>query len=171
MTEASMLDTNVFSAVLNGKLPLASLAGRKVLVTGIQTDECRATPNEARRTALLKIIEEIAPELCLASSLCFDIEGAGFNQATWNDGTGNFQKMLERLKALDKKPKSKAQHLNQLRDVLIAETAIKHGATLVTDDCKLAVVVLEFGGRVMTSAQFGRLPRTWNDTLAEPRAR
>ncbi|WP_336490646.1 hypothetical protein [Methylobacterium nigriterrae] len=40
--------------------------------------------------------------------------------------------MLERLKQLDKKSKSEAQHLNQIRDIVIAETAIKLGATLPT---------------------------------------
>ena len=150
--QAFMLDTNVFSRVLDGVLPLPAKTGRRFLVTGVQADECRSTPCSTRRAGLLRTIEEIAPELCLASSFCLDIEGAGADQAEWNDGTGRFETMLARLKVIDKKQKTEAQHLNQIRDIVIAETAIKLGATLVTDDEKLRQVVVEFGGRAMRSA-------------------
>lgn len=147
---AFMLDTNVFSRVLDGVLTLPSKDGRRFLVTGVQADECRATPCATRRAGLLQAIEEIAPELCLASTFCFDIEGSGFGQAEWNDGTGRFDAMLGRLKHIDRKPQR--QHLNQIRDVAIAETAMKLGATLVSDDEKLRQVVLEFGGAAVSSA-------------------
>ena len=51
---------------------------------------------------------EIGPELCLASSFCLDTEGAGSDQAEWNDGSGRFEAMLARLKALDKKSNTEA---------------------------------------------------------------
>lgn len=145
-----MLDTNVFSRVLDGVLSLPARGERRFLVTGVQADECRSTPCPVRRAGLLQTIEEIAPELCLASSFCFGIEGAGWDQAEWNDGTGRFDAMLSRLKVIDKKPRR--QHLNQIRDIVIAETAIKLGATLVSDDEKLRQVVSEFGGNAVPSA-------------------
>jgi hypothetical protein len=47
--------------------------------------------------------------LCLASSFCLDTEGAGSDQAEWwNDGSGRFEAMLARLKALDKKSNTEA---------------------------------------------------------------
>ena len=130
---AYMLDTNVFDRVLDGKISLSSFGGRRLLATGIQRDEL-SKAKEPRRTALLATFEAINPEVALASSFAFDIEGAGFNQAYWNDGSGNFEKMRKRLQELD--PKAK-KFLNQERDILIAETAIKNEATLVSDDRNL----------------------------------
>lgn len=150
--ETFMLDTHLFDRVVDGRIECAALIRRKLLVTGVQAAELRAIPDtrEERRAELLQIFEEIAPELCLASSMCWDVNGAGFEQAEWNDGTGRFDRMLIRLKEID--GKHHRQNLNQIRDVVIAETAIKLGTTLVSDDAKLRQVVLEFGGRARPSA-------------------
>lgn len=144
--QAYILDTTVFNAVLDGKALLTSLKGRRLLVTGIQANELRATGKAERRAALLATYEEIGPASVPASSFAFDIEGAGFDQAYWNDGSGNFEKMLARLRQLDTKNKSVA---NQVRDILIGETAIKNGATLVSGDSHLRQVVSEFGGNAI----------------------
>lgn len=138
-----MLDTNVFNDVLDGKIPLASFADCRLFAIGVQADELRANKTSERRAALLAKFEEINPSVLLASSFAFGIEGAGWDQACWNDGSGNFEKMLAELRSLD--PKNK-DPLNQLRDILIAETAIKNGATLVSGDSNLRKVVLKFGG-------------------------
>jgi predicted nucleic acid-binding protein len=138
-----MLDTTVFNAVLDGKASIASFIGRRVLVTGIQANELRATSKAERREVLLAVYEEIGPTSLPAASFAFDIEGAGFGQAYWNDGSGNFEKMLTRLRQLDPNNKSAS---NQVRDILIAETAIKNGATLLSGDSNLRKVVAEFGG-------------------------
>jgi predicted nucleic acid-binding protein len=141
-----MLDTNVFNAVLNGELLKTSCMGRRLLVTGIQADELRATKEITRRANLLAIFEEINPTLLPASSFALDIEGAGLDQAYWNDGSGNFERMLARLKQLDSKNK---KNPNQLRDILIAETAIQNVAILVSGDANLRRVVSEFGGQAI----------------------
>jgi predicted nucleic acid-binding protein len=141
-----MLDTNVFNAVLDGRALPASFVGRCLLVTGVQAAELRATEKPERRAALLAAYEELRPTSLPASSFAFDIEGAGFDQAYWNDGSGNFERMLVRLRQLDPKNKSAP---NQVRDILIAETAIKNGATLVSGDSNLRQVVSEFGGNAI----------------------
>lgn len=87
--------------------------------------------------------KEIRPTSLPSSSFAFDIEGAGFGQAYWNDGSGNFEKMLARLRELDPSGKNAA---NQVRDILIAETAIKSRAILVSGDSNLRQLVSEFGG-------------------------
>ena len=140
-----MLDTNVFNRVLKEKISLSSFGEHRLLVTGIQRDELNKTKDDTKRTALLATFEAISPEVVLASSFALDIEGAGFGQAYWNDGSGNFEKMRKRLKELDhnKKP------LNQERDILIAETSIKNSATLVSNDRNLRQVVSEFGGHAI----------------------
>jgi hypothetical protein len=146
-----MLDTNFFNAVVDGRISSASFEGRRLLVTGVQAGELRATRSDQRRATLLARFEEIRPSSTLASSFCFDIEGAGFGQANWNDGSGNFDKMLARLQQLDDKKKDR---LNQVRDILIAETAIKNGSTLVSGDANLRRVVSEFGGNAMDICSF-----------------
>ncbi len=146
MNETYMLDTNVFNAVLDGRVLLAASVGRILPVTGIQRDELGATAKPERRAALLAVYKEIRPTSLPASSFAFDIEGAGFDQAYWNDGSGNFEKMVARLRQPDHKNRSAS---NQVRDILIAETAIKNGATLVSGDSNLRQVVIEFGGNAL----------------------
>jgi hypothetical protein len=96
-----MLDTNVFNDVLDGKIWPEVFAGHRLFVIGVQTDEIQATKKIERRESLLAVFKDIAPTSLLASSFAFDIEGAGFNQAHWNDGSGNFDKMLSRLQTLE----------------------------------------------------------------------
>jgi predicted nucleic acid-binding protein len=146
MNETYMLDTNVFNAALDGRVLVASSVGRILLVTGIQEDELRATGKPERRVALLAVYKEIRSTVLPTSSFAFDIEGAGFDQAYWNDGSGNFERMLARLRQLDHKNKSMP---NQVRDILIAETAIKNRATPVSGDSNLRQVVSEFGGNAI----------------------
>jgi predicted nucleic acid-binding protein len=152
---AYMLDTNVFNAACDGEIPVAAFSDRKMLAIGVQLAELRATKNSDRRTQLLEKFAKIDPKVMLAESFAFDIEGAGWDQAKWNDGSGIFEKMLARLKELDaggrKKPKDDR---NQTRDILIAETALKLGATLVTGDANLRQVLVEFGGAALSREQF-----------------
>jgi hypothetical protein len=156
--QAHMLDTTVFNDALDGKISAAAFANRRLFVIGVQADELRSTRRPPTRQGLLLAkFEEIKPTSMLASSFAWGIEGAGWDQACWNDGSGNFQKMLDRLRELDRKAKKKHKDpRNPVRDILIAETAIKNGATLVSDDSRLCQVVLEFGGRVMDHRTFER---------------
>ena len=141
-----MLDTTVFNHLVEGKISLTPFDKHLLLTIGVQLDELRATSDCSKRTLLLAKFEEIKPETILASSFAFDIEGAGWDQACWNDGSGKFGNMLKRLQELDHGKHKKKKPSNQLRDILIAETAIKHGATLVSGDENLRQVVCEFGG-------------------------
>ena len=54
---------------------------------------------------------------------------------------------------LDKRKKKN----NNVEDALIAETAIKNGLTLVTDDEKLRVVAMQYGGECMYFEHFFQL--------------
>jgi predicted nucleic acid-binding protein len=140
-----MLDTNVFNDLFDEKISPASLGSRRWLVTGIQLNELGNTKNSERRAELLAMFEEVDPATVLSSSFAFGIEGAGFCQASWNDGSGKVKHMLQRLRELDA-AKHKKRGLNQDRDVIIAETAIKNDAILVSRDENLRKVVTEFGG-------------------------
>jgi predicted nucleic acid-binding protein len=144
-----MLDTTVFNDLLDGKLSFEFLANHRLLVTGIQADELHRTSDPKRRAKLFATYEVVNPSKVLAASFALDIEGAGLDQAYWNDGSGKFEKMLYRLRELD----SGKSNLNQLRDILIAETAIKNNAILITRDRNLRQVVSEFGGWAIDLAQ------------------
>jgi hypothetical protein len=114
-----MLDTTVFNDALDGKISSAVFAGRRVIVTCVQAAELRATKNTTRQAALVAKFEEIKPTLLPASSFAFGIEGAGWDQAEWNDGSGNFGKMRDRLRQLDKESRKKIFR--------VADTAFTHG--------------------------------------------
>jgi hypothetical protein len=58
------------------------------------------------------------------TTVALDIEGAGLDQAYWNDGSGNFEKMLAKLQSLDQK---KTKQLNKLRDIVIARRRSRMG--------------------------------------------
>ena len=140
--------------MVDGKISAAAFAGRRVFVIGIQAAELQATRTPERRAALLAAFEKINPATVPASSFLLGIEGAGLGQAEWNDGSGIFEKMLNRLQALDRNNATGSLH-NQLRDISIAETAFKKGATVVSDDINLRKVMSEFGGRAIDCSEFG----------------
>jgi hypothetical protein len=144
-----MLDTNVFNHLVEGKITLSSFDGHRLLVTGVQRAELCATPDDVKRAALCAGVEEVNPELIAASSFAWGIDGAGWNQAFWNDRSDTFKTMLTRFQAID--PKNRKRTLNQLRDIFIAETAMKHGAILISSDEKLRQLVSEFGGSAVAA--------------------
>jgi predicted nucleic acid-binding protein len=148
-----MLDTNVFNKVLDGAVSFETFAV-PLLATRIQKSELGNTRDPLRRERLLAVFTEADPVIPLTASAAWDIEGAGWSQACWNDGSGTFQRMLARLRELDENKRRPPPPLNQERDILTAETAIKNGAILVTDDANLREVVTEFGGCAMDVATF-----------------
>lgn len=154
--EKFLFDSNIFDQILKDRMSLPPAGTCRLLATRIQIAELSATPDVEKRSKLLAVFREVGPELPLTSSFAFDIEGAGFNQANWNDGTGNYERMLEQLKALDSKARKRKGRdgSGQIRDVLIAETAMKNGAILVTVDKNLRAVVEKFGGRAIDFEQF-----------------
>lgn len=145
-----MLDTNCFDRILDGKLAFRTPPGTTLMCTGVQRDELSRCTPPSRREALLEVFHTLNLNVELASSFCFDIEGAGWGQAHWNDGTGRFDQMLDRLKELDRRDKKKPKDpRNQIRDIVNAETALKTGLILVTTDKNLEKVLIEFGGRAV----------------------
>ena len=155
-----MIDTSILNRLADGEISLDIFSGGRLLVTGIQRDELAATTEPERKAKLLAYADALPSGTVLAKSFALDIEGAGFDQAYLNDGSGDFDAMLARLRCLDwnnpiKKRRKRSKKLgddvdrNQNRDILIAETAIKDEAILATSDVNLRTVVEEFGGRVL----------------------
>jgi predicted nucleic acid-binding protein len=145
---AYMLDTNVFNGLVRGDYSLSIFSNHRLVATGIQRDELNNTPDAEKRARLLGRFDSIRPDVLPAASFAFGIEGAGWDQAMWKDGSGNIDRMRHRRQQLDRRPRP----LNQERDILIAETAIKAGAVLVTGDANLRRVTEEFGGQALNPA-------------------
>lgn len=138
-----MLDTTEFNAVGKGDLPISVFVGRRLYATHVQIDELDKTPCERIRAKLRAAFEQIAAENLPTESLVWGISKWG--RAKWSTMDGLFEKMRGRLEDLDKKKRP----LNQARDILIAETAIRQGLTLVSNDENLRSVTIEFGGRAI----------------------
>ncbi len=66
--------------------------------------------------------------------------------------------MLDALKVADRAKKKKPRNAkNQLNDVLIAETALRHDFALITEDGSLVEVAKKFGGRTFSLSEIERL--------------
>jgi hypothetical protein len=143
-----MLDTTVFNHMKDKGVPIAVFLGRRMFATHVQLDELGRTPDPAKKAELLQIFAEIAPDrLATETSIWGD---TNWDEGKWSADDGLYEKLLQRIRELDKKPRP----LNQSRDARIAETAIKNGLTLITDDPRLRKAAVEHGGKVMTLAEF-----------------
>jgi len=157
-----MLDTNVFNHVLDGQLDPERLRGTRLVATHVQRDEIMATGNEERRAALMGLFEDFVPQRAPTTSAVAGVSMAGeasasasgvvptesmvwdvsrWDEAKWSREDEVFTAMLGELNALNGGKK------NNVKDVLIAETALRNGWTLVTDDADLTRVASKYGCR------------------------
>jgi predicted nucleic acid-binding protein len=166
-----MFDTNVFNRILDGVISLESFA--EVIVpyaTHIQRDELQNTQDESRRKALLKVFHQVVNASTETTSFALDTsrldeaklsgridevqltEGgmtqtlsAVWGASKWGESMwSGDQSLYPVLRAeLDHK-KAKP---NNVQDALIADTAIRGGYVLVTDDTDLAEITKKYGGR------------------------
>jgi predicted nucleic acid-binding protein len=139
-----MLDTNVFNDVADEKIRVEEFGGQRVFATHVQLDELKKSKSE-RAAALTKAFESVDPTSVGTSSARWDV--SKWDEANWSPEDGLSERMLKRLCELDAATKKKHRDpYNPSRDVLIAETAIKCGHTLVSGDANLRQLVSEFGG-------------------------
>jgi len=132
-----ILDTCIFNWLLDGQIRIEDLPSDGVLVSSpVQQAELNATKCEERRAQLSLKFRQIGPDLVPAESLMFDVEGAGFDQAKFGDGT-TYTLLKAALDAQKPKP-------NNVQDALIAEVALKNGMTLITADGRLKEVAEQF---------------------------
>jgi len=142
MKPTYMLDTTVFNHIVRDDVDLSSLPENATfLVTHIQLNEIQATRNEEKRQRLLRVFAEVPSKRVPTESAMWDV--SEWREAKWGKEDGLFEAMLA---SLNKRNGSKE---NNGKDVLIAETAIRNGYALVTDDSDLANVVREFNGKTI----------------------
>lgn len=143
-----LLDTNVFNRLTADTALLARLAGHGLFVIHTQRDELNDTPDALQRAELVKALEVVEPTQRASRSAVWGV--SKWDESCWSDDSSLYQALLADIKAKDKRSK---RHLGQVRDALTAETAIKEGLTLVTDDCVLREVTTAHGGQAITLDQ------------------
>jgi len=149
-----MLDTVVFNSVAKGRL--AWVAGHEVFTTHVQRDELMRTSDFAIRDRLLEAFKVIDPTSLPTDTAIWD--DSRWDEAKWSSEDGMCERLLMRIVELDKESGKKPRDpLNPSRDARIAETAIKAGLTLVTDDANLAQAATEQGGHAVNLAAFSKL--------------
>jgi len=133
-----IFDTNIFNEILDGSIDPSFLPRNgRFYVTHIQSDEIRATRNAQRREQLERIFSDFPSKNLPTASFVLDHSRLGM--ASLSDGEVN-AKLRNRLVELG------GENRGNVNDVLIAETAILSGLTLVTHDMALFRTVTEFEG-------------------------
>jgi predicted nucleic acid-binding protein len=146
-----MFDTNIFNYVIDGEVDVSSLVGGPALyATHIQVDELERTPDKQRKAQLKQLFSEIPQEPV-------PTESGVYGTSRWDKfkyGNGELRSKLEkRLKELGGQDKS------NVRDALIAETAIERGLGLVTHDRNLFLAVTESKGAACNLKHFLTITR------------
>ena len=140
MTSGYILDTNIFNRILDAGIESFALGnGVEVYITHVQKNELAATKTPERRSRLLEVLHTIDPAQIPTESAIWDV--SEWDNAKWPKDDGLFDTILD---TLDSRNDRKC---NNKQDVLIAETAIRNGLILVTEDRKLAQIVSELGGK------------------------
>ncbi len=98
----------------------------------------------------MEIFHEVGPKKTPTASFVLGV--SRLDEAELGADAERLKKMMSRLEELDKEAGKKSSGFNQERDVLVAETAIQKGFTLITGDINLAKVTQEFGGCAMDLA-------------------
>ena len=146
-----MFDTVAFNRVVEGGISPEELADFiEVYATNIQRKEIDATRDPEKREKLGKVFRNLisASEatdngpLLFTESMVWD--ECEWGSAKWSGNDTLYDDIKTALDVLDKKSEKA-----NIRDALIAETAIKNGLTLVTDDKKLTEVAMQHGGECM----------------------
>lgn len=147
-----MFDTNIFGKILQMNAPFDLLVGKhQYFITHIQKDELEALNNERLRNQLMNIFHFVPQTLVSTESAVFDI--SRFDMAKFGDDLVCTH-ILEELNK--RKP---TQRENNSKDALIAETAMKNGFLLVTDDKALREVVTKIGGLAIDFSSYEHIVR------------
>ena len=128
-----MLDTNVYNKLLDNEICINGLKG-EFFTTHIPKDELNDTQKEERRKQLEAKFKEISHRELPTESLVWGTSKWG--KAKFSDGKF-YKKLLNLLERA--KPKDRGN----IKDALIAETAVKNSFILVTNDVALQEAVKE----------------------------
>lgn len=165
-----MFDTETFNMLLDASIDLKLLRSKcnRYYVTHIQRDEIQATRDLERRNQLLAIFHEVSNsgvstesavvgvsrvgEAKLGGSNMVPTESAIWGVSSWGQckwtADDNLYEPIK--KDLDNYKRKKSN----LQDALIAETSIKNGFILVSNDKALNEILPKYGGEIIRSDDF-----------------
>jgi len=156
MIENYMLDTNVFSNLVQGRIALSDLPSNKQFwATSVQFEELRQTKDIIRKTELLSLFNEMILDknTAVSPSFAFDVRGAGFGEGVWRNTPSigpEFKKDLDMTRqSLPSKKRKSSKKENNIQDAIIAEAARFHDFTLITCDCVLATVAAKHSVKIL----------------------
>jgi len=166
-----MFDTNVFNRILDGIISLESFADIMVpYATHIQHDELQHTKDQRRREALLTVFNHVMSGSTETTGFALDtptinqaqlsgrpdeIEltegrmtqtlsavwgGSKWGESMWSSNESLYPVLRAELDHKRADP-------NNVQDALIADTAIRGGYVLVTDDTDLEQITRKYGGQ------------------------
>lgn len=161
-----MFDTRAFNLIIDKGFPLESLKDRvAAYATHVQRDEISNTRNPERRSALLHVFKEVVSESVPTGSVVLGVSRLGeaclggervvptesavwgvsrWGEAKWTADDNLYAPIKTSLDALNNGKR------NNVQDALIAETSIKGGYVLVTDDTDLVEVTKGYGGKCVS---------------------
>ena len=142
-----ILDTNIFNRIVDGELNAKEIGERAALcATHVELNEVQNTKNDDRRELLLNKFESVDAKPSPTTSAVW-----GVSEWVSAEFTSKDSKYPNIVEELNKKNGGKD---NNVRDALIADTAMSLGLTLVTEDRHLFEVVAEAGGSVVRLKDF-----------------
>lgn len=131
-----IFDTNIFNHILDGNIDLRALeAVNPCYTTHIQNDELQATKDVHRRSQLLAIFMMMPQDQIPTESFVLDHSALDMAKLGGSNLYSDIKAKLDELNG---------GRSSNIKDALIAETAIMNGCTLVTDDSDLYKVVTEY---------------------------
>ena len=143
-----MFDTNVFGKILKMQVPTSLLTSEhQYFVTHVQKDELNNAPQSIR--AKLLSVFQVVPQQAIPTESA--VVGVSRIDGAKIGDPGLYDSMLQELDR--RKPR---EHGNNIKDALIAETAIENGIVLVTDDKALQDSARNHGGTVMPFDAFSK---------------
>ncbi|MEC5396480.1 hypothetical protein [Uliginosibacterium sp. H1] len=153
-----MLDTDLFHWLCQTGLAESGLAGRRLFATHTQLAELRMLKDSGRRAELLEAFEGLlSPEAIEPQGVTSSgdlTESQVLNTSTWlrddfsfeqnepaEESQPTYGQLFEALEARERKR-------HNVQDAVVVETAVKQGATLITADRVIALVVRQWNGSV-----------------------
>ncbi|GAH03750.1 unnamed protein product, partial [marine sediment metagenome] len=161
-----MFDTNIFGHILDNKILVENFPKNlNFFITPIQLYELKKTRDQNRRKMLLTIFNKIDQENIPTESTVLGVSKLGYSKLSRKNN------LYEKIKSdLDEKVLKQ----NNIQDALIAETAIKNGLILVTNDGDLLEVTQKYNGEVsnlkdflsgnyrkLKKTEIGLIPENW----------
>lgn len=167
-----MFDTQIFDRILDGKVDILKLKVKgKYFTTHIQLDELEAVTDSKRKNNLLSVFHMVNDKKLPTESAVWDV--SKWDESKWSSeteltptesfllgvsrlgnaklGTADIYSLIKaELDLIKTKP-------NNIKDSLLAETAIKNKFVLVTDDKNLKKVVKKIGGSCISFAEYQNL--------------